>query len=302
MSSFRLRLRAIAARILYRLAPPPPPAPVQTLAIAGGIVEVIQSRHGLMLVPRADTTIGEALRRYGEWAESEMTLMAAFIPSGGTVLEVGANLGSHTLAFSRLAGPEGRVIALEPQRFIHACLSGSIALNGCQNVRAFNAFAGDHTGSFLPPTIDYAETGNFGAVHFRNVASAARSFETIQMICADDLDIPRLDLVKIDAEGMEAEVLQGMAKTLDRLKPAVFAEATSQDRSAAVEAILRPLGYRGWMVRAPAYNPANFRADSFDIFGGATETNILYLTEAQAGLHAALIRNLPEFRPELMAD
>ncbi|KZD08987.1 hypothetical protein AUP43_08210 [Oceanibaculum pacificum] len=270
------------------------------MGIQGGIVEVIQARHGLMLVPRADITIGGALRRYGEWAESEVKLMAAFIPFGGTVLEVGANLGCHTLAFSRLVGPEGKVIALEPQYFIHACLSGSIALNGCQNVRTFHALAGDHMGSFLPPAIDYAETGNFGAVHFRDVDAAERSFETIQMICADDLVIQRLDLVKIDAEGMEAEVLRGMIKTLDRLKPAVFAEATSRARSEAVEAILRPLGYRGWTVQAPAFNPDNFRADTYDAFIGATETNILYLTDTLADRHAGLIREFPEFSPAQM--
>lgn len=152
----------------------------------------------------------------------------------------------------------------------------------------------------LPPPVDYAQSGNFGAVHFRDVQSTSRGFEAIPMICADDLNLDRLDLVKIDAEGMEAEVLRGMAGTLERLHPALFVEATTKTRAEAVADVLRPLGYRGWMARAMAYNPQNFRGDAYDIFGGATETNVLYLTEEQAARHASLLAGLPVFDPSDM--
>ena len=115
-----------------------------------------------------------------------------------------------------------------------------------------------------------------------------------------DLALDRLDLVKIDAEGMEAEVLRGMAATLERLHPALFVEATTKSRSEAVEAVLHPLGYRGWTARAMAYNPDNFRGDTHNIFGKATETNVLYLTGEQAARHAGLLAELPPFSPSEM--
>jgi hypothetical protein len=99
---------------------------------------------------------------------------------------------------------------------------------------------------------------------------------------------------------MEAEVLRGMAGTLERLHPVLFVEATTQSRAEAVEAVLRPLGYCGWTARAAAYNPRNFRGDAHDIFGGATETNVLYLTEEQAARHAGVVADLPPFSPSDM--
>lgn len=291
MSVLARQARRIAGKVKRTLFPPPPPA------LHTGAVDVIVTRHGWMLVPRSDTTIGESLRRYGEWAESEIRLMSGFVAPGGTVLEVGANLGAHTLAFAQMVGRQGRVIAVEPQRYIHACLSGSVAANGHTQVLILNALAGDRTDHVLPPPVDYAKAGNFGAVHFRDVHSTSRSFEAIPMICADDLNLDRLDLVKIDAEGMEAEVLRGMAGTLERLHPALFVEATTKGRAEAVEAVLHPLGYRGWTARATAYNPDNFRGDTYNIFGGATETNVLYLTEEQAAHHAGALADLPPFAP-----
>lgn len=291
--------RRLAGKVKRTLFPPPPAA-IPPTTVHTGAVDVIETRHGWMLIPRSDTTIGESLRRYGEWAESEIALMGHFVGPGGTILEVGANLGAHTLAFAKMAGREGRVIAVEPQRYIHACLSGSVAANGHTHVLILNALAGDRTDHVLPPPVDYAAAGNFGAVHFRDVQSTTRSFEAIPMICADDLALDRLDLVKIDAEGMEAEVLRGMAGTLERLHPALFVEATTRGRAEAVEAVLHPLGYRGWTAKAMAYNPDNFRGDRYNIFGASTETNVLYLTEEQAARHAALLADMPPFSPSEM--
>ena len=103
--------RRLAGKVKRTLFPPPPAA-IPPTTVHTGAVDVIETRHGWMLIPRSDTTIGESLRRYGEWAESEIALMGHFVGPGGTILEVGANLGAHTLAFAKMVGREGRVIAV----------------------------------------------------------------------------------------------------------------------------------------------------------------------------------------------
>ena len=74
----------------------------------------IFTRYGEMIVPAMDTYIGRSLIEYGEWTNGDIALLEQIIRPGMTVVDVGANIGSHTLAFSKAVGKHGRVLALEP--------------------------------------------------------------------------------------------------------------------------------------------------------------------------------------------
>ena len=69
-------------------------------------------RYGTMLTLPSDNVIGKSLRIYGEWAEHELSILRSFISPGATVVDVGANIGTHTLPFSRWV-ENGRVMAIE---------------------------------------------------------------------------------------------------------------------------------------------------------------------------------------------
>ena len=71
-------------------------------------IEQIEGRYGVIRFFSKDTVIGTALRTYGEWAENELRLFRHFIPAGATVLDVGAFIGTHALAFSQMVGPGAR--------------------------------------------------------------------------------------------------------------------------------------------------------------------------------------------------
>ena len=86
-----------------------------------------------------DQHIGRSLDLYGEWAESELELLGLFIKPGDLVVDVGANIGTHTVFFAQRAGATGQVYALEPQRIVFQSLCANLALNGLLNVRAFHA-------------------------------------------------------------------------------------------------------------------------------------------------------------------
>ena len=79
-------------------------------------------RHGLMLYFNTDLYVGDSITKYGEWAEVETELFSKLVQPGMTVVEAGANIGTHTLALANMVGPAGRVYAFEPQRRIFQLL------------------------------------------------------------------------------------------------------------------------------------------------------------------------------------
>lgn len=73
----------------------------------------INAKHGTFLIPPKDIYIGRSLEVYGEWCEGEVALFAQLLKPGATVVEVGANIGSHTVPIARAVGPTGMVFAIE---------------------------------------------------------------------------------------------------------------------------------------------------------------------------------------------
>jgi len=129
-------------------------------------IAVHRGRHGLICHEEQDETIGASLRIYGEWAEEEIYFLSAFIDAGAVVLDTGANVGTHALAFSRFAGARGLVIAIDAQERMHDLLVLSVALNAGENVRCIRTIVGRETGvRFVPPECHQAKT-NFGAVSY----------------------------------------------------------------------------------------------------------------------------------------
>jgi len=121
-------------------------------------------KHGAMMFYANDKYIGRSLDLYGEFSEGEMELFNNFLRPGMTVVDVGANIGVHTVYFALTVGPSGHVLAFEPQRILYQILCGNVALNQHGNVVALNAGLGAQSGTILVPRIDYARTGNFGGL------------------------------------------------------------------------------------------------------------------------------------------
>src|SRR5215212_495260 len=91
-----------------------------------------------MLTFRSDDVIGRSLRLYGEWSEHELCCLRRFVHPGTTVIDVGAHIGTHTLAFAKWV-LDGKVIAVEPQTSVMCLLQVNCLLNGITNVEIVNA-------------------------------------------------------------------------------------------------------------------------------------------------------------------
>ncbi|MDP9158669.1 MAG: FkbM family methyltransferase, partial [Acidobacteriota bacterium] len=125
---------------------------------------VVNSRYGALTVFANDTGAAtESLLTYGEWAQNEISFLQRFVTSGCTMLDVGAYIGTHTLAFARFVGPAGRVIAIEAQPDTFEVLKKNVAQNVSGIVQLENAVASSQFGQLTIPTIDAGHEGSLGS-------------------------------------------------------------------------------------------------------------------------------------------
>src|SRR5438105_3307554 len=101
-----------------------------------GTLRLRQCRYGMMMYDLKSVLLGTLLDRYGEYAETQIDIFRQQLRPGMTVVEVGANVGAHTIAIAQAVGPQGRVLAFEPRRAMFHLLCANLALNAIDNVEA----------------------------------------------------------------------------------------------------------------------------------------------------------------------
>ena len=165
----------------------------------------------------------------------ELELIARHMPAGATVLDVGANIGNHTVAFAALMGA-ARVIPVEPNPRAIALLRENLALNGVEADLSLLGFGlGSRTGR---ADLRLEDRHNLGG------ATLAEGSGDIPVVRGDDVLNDRVHFIKIDAEGMELDVLQGLERVLREHRPVLFVEILN----AQVEAVDGWLAERGYRV------------------------------------------------------
>jgi FkbM family methyltransferase len=248
-----------------------PPSAVASRLIENQHIAVKQCRHGLFAYNLNDLYIGRSLDAYGEWCEAELSVLFQVLKPGGVAVDIGANIGTHTVALAKHVTSNGVVVAVEPQRLTYQLLNANVALNALVNVQCLNVVAGDASGRMRIPTLNPAFEGNFGALK----AEGHTEGELVDMIRIDDIGLARCNLMKIDVEGMEARVLAGARKTIKSHRPVLFVENNSETGSPATLKALDDLGYTCWWHVASYYNPANYFGNPERLWGEYREANVL---------------------------
>lgn len=129
------------------------------------------------------------------------------------VVDVGANIGLYSLLFWRLAGPEGRVYAVEPDALMASALRDNLARNGA-SASVFACAAGASLGRAAL----HRNAVNSGDNRLGRLSALVQAGEVMVPVRPLSELIPedRVDFVKIDVQGWEAEVLSGMSGLIDR--------------------------------------------------------------------------------------
>lgn len=249
-------------------------------------IRAFQTRHGNMLALAGDIYITRSLEVYGEYCVAEARALEQMIGPGSTVIEVGANMGSHTVALARRCAP-GLLYAFEPQHRVFQVLCANLALNEIANVRAFPEACGAQAGWASVPQVDYGQPGNFGGVQVTAVDGPAGG-QAVRVTAIDDLPLEACDLIKVDVEGWEAEVLRGAARTIARFRPILYVENDRAAKQQELISLIDGMGYRQYWHHPPLYSPDNFNGAKEDIFGGVVSVNMFCLPRENADTVAGL--------------
>jgi FkbM family methyltransferase len=172
------------------------------------------------VVPTGDVTVVPSLIA-GDYERAEFEALERRLHRGMTVVDVGANIGLHTVFLASRVSPGGRVLALEPEPANFGYLEANVQRNGLTNVELFMVGAGARGGTLrlhlVPGTV-----GGHTAAEIDGGSSI-----DVEVVRLDDLlrdKVTRIDLMKLDVEGYEAQVLDGFRETLARDRPLLLIE------------------------------------------------------------------------------
>ena len=180
----------------------------------------------LMLVPGDRGISAELLR----WRVHEPFFTHEFfrrISKGMVVLDIGSNIGYYAVHEAKLVGPEGLVVAVEPQPHIYKALLESFRANGLENYVAIRKALTKTTGStefIISPVSNLSRVHWSGGLH----SDAHEKIIVVEASSVDELvtelKLKRLDLVRMDVEGHEEAILEGMQSTIEKFKPTICME------------------------------------------------------------------------------
>jgi FkbM family methyltransferase len=221
--------------------------------------------HGTMIVPLNDHNtnadgmtygVGAQILHHGRYEQGEVELLGELLRlrrqhhgDDVVMMDCGANIGVLTVECARLmAGtgqerPWGIVVGIEAQERLFYALAGNVTINNLLNVRVMWGAVTDKAGRIGVADPDYSKPGSFGSFELRerpdglteDIGQPIDRKNPTTMVPAwpiDIMNIERLDVLKIDVEGMELEALRGAKATIERCRPIILVERIKVDEVA----------------------------------------------------------------------
>jgi FkbM family methyltransferase len=213
-SEARFTAAAKRAGTLQKVRPNILVAPMLRLLSERMIIE----REGLRLFVDPTSNLGLMINRYGTYEELTVAIFRNYLRPGDIVLDIGANEGFFAALASSIVGPEGRVIAVEPQTRLHDILEINLALNPGAPCQVIRGVVGEEDGSeaqlHLYPSSNTGASSLVRQPRLGSRTETVRSWtpERIAQTCGLD----RFDFIKVDVEGFEPEVARSLIPLLDR--------------------------------------------------------------------------------------
>jgi len=178
-----------------------------------------------------------------EIEKTETAFWKKIIKDDYIIFDIGANVGYYSLMAAKRAG-NGKIYAFEPVSSTYEKLLKNIELNKFHNIQLQNLAVSNHAGYV---DIYVADNKNTGTSSITKHMHYNGNMETVKTVCIDDFfveqAISKIDLIKIDVEGAEMLVLEGMNKILTQLEPLVLVELIDERLKAAGSSLLEAYDY-----------------------------------------------------------
>ncbi|WP_299174825.1 FkbM family methyltransferase [uncultured Brevundimonas sp.] len=168
----------------------------------------------------SDLSVGKAVAA-GHYETHVQSVFRNYVKPGATVLDVGANIGFFTMLAASLVGPQGQVIAIEPNSRNVRLLEASRRANNFAHVEIHNVAAHTQAGTLVLNT----SYSNGTVSDLSNDLHALMLSEIVPAQSIDAIvDGRRIDFLKIDVEGAELKALRGGRKIIQRDRPLIVSE------------------------------------------------------------------------------
>lgn len=194
-------------------------------------LDFVDADVGPLLVLANDSIVSRTIRRTGVWESGHVAIFNRMLTAGDTAIDIGANIGHHTVAMARAVGPTGRVFAFEPQAFVHRVLVANLAVQFVNHVEAFAVALGEETGQVWMAPERYDDRSGHWNVGGLSVTvgpvppSAGPTAGRVRVERLDDLIGDReVAFIKSDAQGCDCFALRGGRRLLERSRPTILAE------------------------------------------------------------------------------
>jgi len=183
--------------------------------------------------------ISQQLQQYGAHTRNELAMLLSFIRPGDTVVDVGAHIGSFAIPMARKGAA---VFAFEPLPLLHSLLRRNISLNDLEHsITSYEAVVGNNDDPYRAAGIEVEDTGKTKYIPGDDIAGV------ILDEWWDERGRPKIDVLKVDVEGMDYEVLDGARRLVSASRPLVYVEIhrkrLGNSNVKAIEKLLRDNGY-----------------------------------------------------------
>ncbi|MEX0598324.1 MAG: FkbM family methyltransferase, partial [Candidatus Paceibacterota bacterium] len=154
-------------------------------------------------------------------------LVARALHKGMTCLDIGANIGYYVLLERKIIGEDGKIIAIEPSPVNFRYLTNNLKLGNAENIEAYNIAAGDKNGEINFLIYEQASNscmvipeGQESRWPGKIIKVPVRTMDSF----LEDLGVNKLDFLRMDVEGYELQIFEGMKNTIKKFKPIIQIE------------------------------------------------------------------------------
>ena len=153
------------------------------------------------------------------WDNNLVQFVKSKVLPDSVILDVGGNFGQMAVLFSKIAG---HVHVFEAEPFIYTTLVKNLSENNCNNVTAHQVAVWHETGlDLFYPKADFNRFDSWGSY---GIDPTAMDGQPIKSITIDSLNLPKVDLIKIDIQGSDLNAMKGAVNTISKFKPTIIFE------------------------------------------------------------------------------
>lgn len=232
-----------------------------------GILRVPQGRGGGLILDMRYIPVSHAhagALASGNLESSVQEALVRHSQRGGVVYDVGANLGFFSMLAARLVGPDGRVYAFEPAPENAEAIGRNAELNLLGNITVIPKAVSARAGTARLQIVDDQSWSRLEEYGEHPGTERVLEVETVTIDALVDAgELPPPALVKIDVEGAELGVLEGMGSTIERHRPVIVCEL--HDTNHGFAAAMAAHSYRVVNLEGP--EPVDQGSDSHHALG-----------------------------------